>query len=55
MPKYMTARAIRERFAIACASPQADALTGMMSVSETERVAERGEIRENLNQIESHL
>ena len=51
MPKYLTAREIRERFEVAFTTHQADALTEVMSVIETERVAEMAEIRENLTTL----
>jgi chemotaxis protein histidine kinase CheA len=51
MPKYMTAREIRERFEVAFSTHQADALTEVLTALETERVAEMAEIRENLTTL----
>jgi len=51
MPKYLTAREIRERFQVAFSTQQADALTQVMAALETERVAELAEIRENLGTL----
>lgn len=51
MPKYLTAREIREKFETAFTLHQADALTEVMSALETERVAEMAEIRENLTTL----
>ena len=48
MPKYLTAREIREKFEVAFTLHQADALTEVMSAIESERAAEMAEIRENL-------
>ncbi len=51
MPKYLTAREIREKFEVAFTLHQADALSEVMSAIETERVAEMAEIRENLTTL----
>jgi len=48
MPRYITAREIRERFQVAFETHQADALTEVLTALETERVAELAEIREGL-------
>ncbi len=51
MPKYLTAREIREKFEVVFSTHQTDALTEVMSAVEAERVAEMAEIRENLTTL----
>lgn len=51
MPRYLTAREIREKFEVAFSTHQTDALTEVMSAIEVERVAEMAEIRESLTTL----
>jgi len=51
MPRYLTAREIREKFEVVFTTHQTEALTEVMSAIEVERVAEMAEIRESLTTL----